>query len=871
MDWPFTGRGGELDLVTTVLGAEAGYRGMVLVGGAGVGKSRLAREAAGVAAERGWAVRQVEGTAAGQGIPLGAFSNWINRLDGPPLDLASEVVTAISAGHAGRIVVTVDDAHLLDDLSAFVLHKLIADGLARVIITLRSGEEPPRTVTELWKNGRLQRLDLQPLSREECDRLLTVAVGGPLAAPAAQRLWELTDGNVLFLHHLVRQEVDAGRLSPDDSGCWQWTGPVTVSATLADLVQADIGSAPQAVIDVVDLVALAEPLDFSHLTALADPAAVEEAERRGLIRMCHCLPADRVRIGHPLYAETRRCRMGSVRAKRLRGRAVNAITTAAPGANPVDPVRLGLLWLESDLPPDSEVMYEAAEEAFRRLDTPLSQRLTEASIRAGGGMKPRFLHARTLALLGRADEAEELLNSLAAGDVHDPMWPAATNMRALSAMLAHGDPDRSWAMIDDALARAPEPAVAELTAFRVVQLAMAARPAEAVEIAESIDRERLTDLARINLNYGLTIALGDVGRPHAATRSPVGAMVNAARPPATAYQAVALALIHADTLVTNGCIAEARTLAEDVVRQWAELPEVPLLIAAAVEGMAALGYGDLPTALRLLQAVLDRQELRDDRRGLPYLGVACLLSVSYTEAMARAGRVEDAVEAMGLMERSRHPAYSFIESNRLLAQAWVAAVRGLRTEAVALAGDAADFARAHGQLAREVSCLQAAIQFGDTRSGDRLTELAGLVEGPRAGIAARWAAALTGRDGPALMQVSDDLETMGDRIAAADAAAQAGRIFERANLRGARLTAVTRAERIAAECGARTPAIGQAVVPLALTRREWEIAALVREGLSNKQIAETLSMSVRTVEGHIYRACTKLGVAGRTELAALVG
>jgi DNA-binding NarL/FixJ family response regulator len=40
--------------------------------------------------------------------------------------------------------------------------------------------------------------------------------------------------------------------------------------------------------------------------------------------------------------------------------------------------------------------------------------------------------------------------------------------------------------------------------------------------------------------------------------------------------------------------------------------------------------------------------------------------------------------------------------------------------------------------------------------------------------------------------------------------------------------------------------------------------------LSNKQIAETLTMSVRTVEGHIYRACTKLGLANRAELATLV-
>jgi DNA-binding NarL/FixJ family response regulator len=73
------------------------------------------------------------------------------------------------------------------------------------------------------------------------------------------------------------------------------------------------------------------------------------------------------------------------------------------------------------------------------------------------------------------------------------------------------------------------------------------------------------------------------------------------------------------------------------------------------------------------------------------------------------------------------------------------------------------------------------------------------------------------------------------------------------------------------ECGAATPATRQSAAPLPLTSREREIAALVREGLSNKQIAETLTMSVRTVEGHIYRACAKLGIVNRAELATLIG
>jgi len=57
---------------------------------------------------------------------------------------------------------------------------------------------------------------------------------------------------------------------------------------------------------------------------------------------------------------------------------------------------------------------------------------------------------------------------------------------------------------------------------------------------------------------------------------------------------------------------------------------------------------------------------------------------------------------------------------------------------------------------------------------------------------------------------------------------------------------------------------------LPLTGRELEIALMVADGMSNKAIAERLCVSVRTVEGHIYRACTKLDVPDRAMLAHAV-
>jgi DNA-binding NarL/FixJ family response regulator len=58
--------------------------------------------------------------------------------------------------------------------------------------------------------------------------------------------------------------------------------------------------------------------------------------------------------------------------------------------------------------------------------------------------------------------------------------------------------------------------------------------------------------------------------------------------------------------------------------------------------------------------------------------------------------------------------------------------------------------------------------------------------------------------------------------------------------------------------------------PLPLTEREREVATMAARGMSNREIADRLVVSVRTVEGHLYRVGHKLGLGDRGELAALL-
>ena len=68
--------------------------------------------------------------------------------------------------------------------------------------------------------------------------------------------------------------------------------------------------------------------------------------------------------------------------------------------------------------------------------------------------------------------------------------------------------------------------------------------------------------------------------------------------------------------------------------------------------------------------------------------------------------------------------------------------------------------------------------------------------------------------------------------------------------------------------GAHTPALGTLARVHDLTRRELEVCRLAAGGLSNNTIADRLSVGVRTVEGHLLRAMTKLGVRSRADLGS---
>jgi DNA-binding CsgD family transcriptional regulator len=132
----------------------------------------------------------------------------------------------------------------------------------------------------------------------------------------------------------------------------------------------------------------------------------------------------------------------------------------------------------------------------------------------------------------------------------------------------------------------------------------------------------------------------------------------------------------------------------------------------------------------------------------------------------------------------------------------------------------------------------------------------------------RHAQALVDEDGDALEETAAGFEDAGMLLFAAECATQAGAAYRAAGFPSRANRAAGRAERLRSACpGARTPALAGVRPGPALTRRELEISQLAAAGLSNLAIAERLGIGVRTVEGHLLRASTKLGVRDRRALA----
>ncbi len=868
--WPLVGRNDQLQLVSEAIGRRD-TAGVVVAGGPGLGKTRLATEALAQAKARGFATEWAVATNAAASIPFGPL---VHLLPDAGTEVTSRLELLRQAGQtlarrAGgkRMVLGVDDAHLLDDASAALVYHLATTSTAFVLATVRTGEPMSDAVTALWKDTNAERLELAPLDGAACARLVEAVLGGQVDGATLHELCRLSEGNALFLRELVTGALEAGTLVRVER-VWRAIGPMATSTRLVGLVEARIGRLPPDVRAVAELVAAGEPLCLYMLERLAPPEHLDELDQAGLLEFVPDRRRTRVRLAHPLYGELLRATTPPLRARALRRQLADAL--AATGARRRDDLlRLAVWQTESGLAPKPELLVKAARQASEGFfDHALAERLATAAYEAGSGLRAGLACAQAQHAQGRAAEAERLLADLAAQAVTSEEHARVALVRANNLLRGLGRSEEALQVIAEAEAAVVEPHWRdEFAVLRATAALNQGRPVEALDAAGSVlARPGAHERTVLRATVATVGALGGQGR----TGEAIAAADRALRLLGGADAEASLDVDHLFTVRSfarglDGRLDEAEDCGlaryQLLLKERADDLRAACMLAL---GKAALARGAVQTAVRRLRESLLLHRAHGRVLGLPGL-LWCLGALA--RAAATGGDVALAEETLAEFDRVT-PA-DFYTPDGDLARAWVAVLRGSTSGGRDLALEAARRAAERGCHGFEVAALHDVARLGAAKTvAARLAELATWVQGRLVPAYAGHAAALMAGDAAQLEQAAEEFADIGANLLAAEAAAEAAHQHRVAGSSTSALAAAARSRSLAVRCeGARTPALELAGIVQPLTDREREVATLAAQGLSNTRIAEQLVVSVRTVESHLYHAYDKLGVSSREELA----
>jgi hypothetical protein len=347
-------------------------------------------------------------------IPFGALAQLLPDHGGHAPDQAQLLHQAARTlrAEAGprRLVLGVDDAHLLDGVSAALVHQLAAASAAFVVVTIRSGAPVADAILSLWKDGLAERLELQALSRGEVEELVVATLGGQVDGLTLHRLWTATQGNVLLLRELVLAGLDLGDLE-QHNGVWRWSGPLGVTPRLAELIEARLGRLKGSERAVLELLALGEPLGLPVLGQLTSPGATETLERQGLVAVEPHGRRLEVRLAHPLYGEVLRRHTPTLHARAVHRQLTNTLEAFGMRRRE-DLLRVATWHLDAGEPARPGLLTAAARRAGSAFDDSLAERLGRAAVVAGGGFDASITLAGALHRQRRFHEAEEVLERL---------------------------------------------------------------------------------------------------------------------------------------------------------------------------------------------------------------------------------------------------------------------------------------------------------------------------------------------------------------------------------------------------------------------------------------------------------------------------
>jgi DNA-binding NarL/FixJ family response regulator len=864
--WPLVARDAELARIADAR-ARGDCHGVVVGAAAGVGKSRLARVACDAARSEGAVVAWVQATSSAATVPLGAFAGLLPeavRTD-DALELMRRSVDSMRRQADGRpVVLGVDDAQLLDPVSAALVLHLTVTETAFVIVTVRSGEPCPDAIVSLWKDASAQRLELEPLSDDAVGALVEAALGGPVEQSVLRWVYETSQGNALYVRELIAGAVDAGTLTKD-RGLWHMAGLPPISRSLAELVTRRIAELTNSERAPLELLALGEPLQLDELVELSDYESLMTVEAQGLVLVGPPAMGNLVRLAHPLYGDVVRNELPMLRRRQRLLCLAETVQRREPRV-PDDTIRIARWLLDAGATMPTPLLVEAAHAATQADAPELGARLAELAVDAGAGATAALILARAYTLRKRFADAERVLADIE-GALETQDQAVDYLEQRVSAVLYYGlnRPAEARALLERAQTWWPgDEWRRRLEPTRVSLQSMTDGLRDSVEVFERVLADpKLGTAARRQLEPMHGLALFFAGRAKEAY-----AVVHRTRPSIPLRdQSDRLALITFELISCHTgedwpALNEYMTQAmRDAVRAGDH--------EAAGHAALTLGYthfmaGRFDDATRRL-AEAELHFERQDAFGT----IVMVLSHRSGVASVTGDRVAAAAALQRLDDvlAGRDPLPTQL-STATRARAWAVYYSGDPRRAQRMMLDAAEGVS-------DVPAYATLLAYEAMRAGAPAARIVGQLTGYADRCDSRMAAAhaahtraAAARDGDRLMAASDELAAIGTLVYAMEAAADAATIF----LAGGRNDSARRAAARARELhvpgqGTVAPAIdGLDSDAIGLTVREAQIVELVRRGLSNAEIANQLVLSVRTAETYVYRVMQKGGVSNRRDL-----
>lgn len=786
------------------------------------------------------------------------------------------------------LMLMIDDLQWLDSSSGrvltYALRRLEGQPVA-LVAAARSGEDGlPIEMGSIFSEPRLQRIGLGPLDPEVIDAILSSRLDKALPRSTVQHLHRVTEGNPFFAIEIARG------LGPDGS----WSGPggtLPVPSSLRQLVTEHLEQLTPAAQEAALITAATSHATTSMVRRIVGEAAtsaIDEAVRAGVLELREEPPrGEHLRFVHPIFGTVVYANAPPGRRRGLHRMLASVVTDpeerprhlalGADGASREVALELDAAARQAYGRGAPEVAAEMSDLArgITPPDEPDERRrravdLAEYLFEAGGTESARALLEEAIRELPPGPRRAEALRRLSRIRLQtDNCWAAQDLL--FQALEDAGDDVRVRATIarDLGMASAFMGEHAKLGRYAPMALELAGRSGTDPLIGDALGLSVLADAIQ--------------GRPVDSTRIEQAISLEdwRERLPVALYPSV----IGAVVLESKQRWDEARERLLELIATRTDRGDENSLAyllchLARVEFWSGnwaaahdAGVRSCRSALQTGQEPIRAYGLRITAMVMAHLGMVDEAGASAREAVEvgqRTGSVRAWKESQAVL--------GFLELSLGNADAADRYLRPIvETDDIRLA-----FAAAH-----EVEAL---IELGELELARRLTSR--MSADPR-GRRVRWGAILAGRSQGLIAAAEGDLQAgiahleaaLGehDRKAASFELARTllikGLIHRRAKQKAAARSAIQEAEAIFRRLGARLW-LERATAELSriggrspggggLTPTEERVADLVAQGRTNREVADALFLSVKTVNANLSRIYHKLGVRSRTELALL--